>query len=535
MSSQLIDALLSPACYSHQTGTIRLLETHISWVLLTGSFAYKIKKPVNYGFLDFSSLAQRRFYCEEELRLNSRFSDELYLAVVPITGSVDEPRVDGTGPVLEYAVKMQQFAQENLLDALAERGQLQERDIAALAKKLADFHTDVAAKAEPGLAKKQDPKKRLEYGSVHSIHHAALENFRQIEPLLSDKTALDDLERLRCWTEQQAKDLAGVFEQRQRSGWIRECHGDLHLANIARIDGHITLFDCLEFNPELRWIDTQSELAFLLMDLEEKHLPALANNLLNSYLEYTGDYPGLQVLNFYKVYRAMVRAKVKLLSLSADQTTASMTAARTEYGRYIDLALSYLDVPSPFLAIMHGVSGTGKSTVAAVVAGAVGAIRLRSDVERKRLFGLSPEAKSGSGIGVNIYSAEASRRTFAALVESARTLLALSYPVLVDATFLAEKWRRLFAELAAAKGVPFVILDCHASAQTIRERLQHRQEAETSVSEAGLEIMQHQLQKAEPLTRQEKNVVVHINTEEEVDVKDLQIFLKSHAAADTPE
>lgn len=520
MTATLIHALLSPASYPHPVNDLRLLETHISWVLLTGEFAYKIKKPVNFGFLDFSTLGKRKHWCEEELRLNSRFSTGLYLAVVAITGSEDTPRVDGTGEILDYAVKMRQFDQDDLLEALADSGALEIDDIRALAKKLADFHLSQAAR----LADTES-----DLGTVQTIRGAVEENFRQIAPGLTSAEARSALENLRVWSARQLAELHDVFVTRRAHGFVRECHGDLHLRNIARIDGQITFFDCIEFNPQFSWIDVQSELAFLLMDMEQKQLPHLSNRLLNTYLEYTGDYAGLEVLQFYKVYRALVRAKVTVLKLKGgDLSEEEAHAVLREYAAYIQLAQSYCQPRQPFVGLMHGISGTGKSTVAASLASEFDAITLRSDVERKRLFGLSPDARSDAAEKSQMYGDAASARTFAALERLATDLLKLGYPVLVDATFIAEQWRRPFLQLAQKLGIPFVIIECTASEQVILQRLAKRQLSRHDASEADANVMRSQRSSVEPFTADERSRVLTIDTEQPLDADVLKSYLTKH-------
>jgi aminoglycoside phosphotransferase family enzyme/predicted kinase len=524
MTEKLMHALLSPACYPHTTSNIRLLETHISWVLLTGEIAYKIKKPVNFGFLDFSSLAKRKYFCAEELRLNSRFSKGLYLDVVAICGSEDKPLVAAgnaeanTGTVLEYAVKMREFSQQGLLVTLAANKALGIDDIKSLGKKLAEFHNNLAA----------PPAKAMqELGTVQSIAGAARENFQQILPVLPTDSARQELAVLQQWTEQQLVILQNLFARRRDEGFVRECHGDLHLGNITRIDGEIVFFDCIEFNPQFRWIDIQSELAFVLMDLEEKQLPALANRLLNTWLEYSGDYQGLALLQFYKVYRAMVRAKVTVLKINGAALARDESGrAWQEYATYTRLALAYCEKPKPFLGIMHGISGTGKSTVAATLAAECNAIRIRSDVERKRLFGITADARTSPAQMPELYNEAVSGQTFAVLEQLANSLLTMGYPVLVDATFIAEKWRRPFRLLAQSQHVPFVIIDCQASPTTIRQRLEHRQTQPNSTSDADINVMFSQLNKLEPFTMEEQQHILAIDTEQAVNAWGLRQYLK---------
>ena len=519
---QFIAALQRPACYPHMTRDIELVETHISWVLLTGDFVYKIKKPVDFGFLDFSSLEKRRHFCEEELRLNRRFSQGLYLAVVPITGTVEQPLIDIEGgsegdsgggsnsQVLEYAVRMRQFDQSDLLDRLADDGQLTLDDMSELGMKLADFHAVGAAPLDDSA-----PEEMQAYGSAQQVLDSALENFTQIRPRLQEADDIQLLQRLEQWTRTEFSRLESDISTRRLQDFVRECHGDLHLGNIARIDGEITFFDCIEFNPQLRWIDTQSELAFLLMDMEEKGLHALSNRLLNVYLEFSGDYGGLTLLRFFKVYRAMVRAKVMRLQLDDGGLGAQeRETAEQKFRVYMRLAQSVCGARQPFMALMHGVSGTGKSTVAGEFAMAYGAVRVRSDVERKRLFGLAADERSRPEQEQGLYSRDASDRTFARLAEVAATVLAAGFPVIVDATFLSGHRRQPFMQLAKDRGVTFVIIDCQASEATLVQRLENRSRQQRGASDADVAVMRRQQKQREAFTESERPHVLTVDTEQ---------------------
>ena len=291
-----------PAIFGRECVRVTVLETHISYVLLTGKHAYKIKKSVNLGFLDFTTLAARRFYCEQELRLNRRLAPALYLDVVAITGTIDAPVLGGDGPVLEYAVKMHEFSQEALASQLLSRNELAAADIDVLAAKVAAFHATIEV-AAPDSA----------FGRPDDILRIALQNFARIRPLLATPADRAELDALALWAEREHQVRQTAFHERQRGGFVRECHGDLHLGNIARIDGEITIFDCIEFNDAMRWIDVMSEVAFTVMDLQDRGRGDLGQRFLNAYLEITGDYAGLSVLRFYLAYRAMVRAMVARL------------------------------------------------------------------------------------------------------------------------------------------------------------------------------------------------------------------------------
>jgi aminoglycoside phosphotransferase family enzyme/predicted kinase len=496
----LIRALLDPARYDHAVEQIHVVETHISWVILTGPYAYKIKKPVDLGFLDFSTLEKRRFYCEEELRLNRRLAESLYLGVIAITGTADAPVLDGTGAAIEYAVKMVQFPEEARLDRLLARGELGPAHIDSLARELAEFHGRIAV---AGYDKA--------FGTPERVHEPVRQNFEQIRARIETQD-LAQLRRLEIWSELAFEDLRGAFEDRKHRGFVRECHGDAHLANMIWRDGRAVLFDCLEFNDNLRWIDVMSELAFLVMDLDDRAHPALARRALNSYLECTGDYAGLAVFRFYQVYRALVRAKVACIRLRQNGLSASdRQQARQEYLGYAALAERYTQARPPALVITHGLSGSGKTWLSQRLLEALDVIRLRSDVERKRLHGLGAQARSGSGIASGLYTPEAGRRTYARLAELAGGILRAGQAVLVDAAFLKQEQRRQLRAVADQARAPFVILDLRAEDGLLRERLRRRAQAGGDASEADLAVLEHQLATREPLTPAEQNQALVID------------------------
>ena len=501
-SATLITALQKPAAYPHPVSAVRLVETHISWVLLTGAYAYKIKKPVQFGFLDFSTLALRRHCCEEELRLNRRLAPELYLAVMPIRGPATRPVLCGRDDALEFAVKMREFPQDDQFDRLLMRGLLEHAHISALAARLAAFHRDaaVAALCTP-------------YGSAEAVWQPMTENFAHIRPHLHERGQLDALAHLQRWSEQRYGQLHALLVRRKQEGFVRECHGDVHLGNIVLLDGAPVVFDCIEFNPNLRWIDVMSELAFLTMDLHDRGQPGLAYRALNDYLQASGDYDGLALLRFYQVYRALVRAKVAYLRLAQEGIAAQERSALAEHAAgYLRLATRFTTGGPISLMITHGLSGSGKTTVTDEVLETQGAVRLRSDVERKRLFGLSAEARSGAGIADGIYSSAASARTYQHLAALAESILAASLPVLVDAAFLQRAQRELFRDLAARLNVPFVIFDCSAPADQLRTRITERANAARDASEATLAVLDRQLRQREPVGADEALHIFTIHT-----------------------
>lgn len=496
----LIRALISPACYDHAVGKVQLIETHISWVLLTGKYAYKLKKPLNLGFLNFSTLEQRQQACADEVRLNCRLAAETYIDVVAITGSTDAPRIDGQGKIIEYAVKMRQFPFDSTLDSIDDRGKLATEQIDQLAERLAHFHLTECARASVDSP----------WGEPDAIAQSVVENFQLLDGLLEGAAEKQGLEELQCWSIAEHNRLTPLMRERKRDGWVRECHGDLHLGNLAWVNGQLLIFDCIEFNSSLRWIDVISEVAFCFMDLLHRQHRDLAMRFLNAWLEVSGDYDGLALLRYYAVYRALVRAKVAaLLAKQSDDGNTGTSSA--EVSSFLQLAENLSQNIPVQLWITHGLSGSGKTTLTQSILQDKGMIRLRSDIERKRLAGLDALARSCSEIGEVLYSEEATFRTYTHLARLAEKLLCAGYPVIVDAAFLACWQRDLFRKTAQRLGVCFRILDIEVDPATLRERIRHRAEQGKDASEANLLVLQHQIETAQALGEDVLDVVTRIS------------------------
>lgn len=513
----LIQALEKPECYPHPVESVRVVQTHVSWIILTGLYAYKIKKPVDFGFLDFTTLANREHFCQEELRLNRRFSEQLYLDVVSICGSVQHPRVGATGaqPVIEYAVKMRQFPAGQLLSDYADRHEVNTAMAGQIARQLAKFHQQ--GTPEPAQAQK--------FGQPEAIYQAVLDNFESLlrkPPVYSGEA--EQQEQVRRWTEQEWRRLQPVFALRAGQN-VRECHGDLHLGNIAWWNGQAVFFDCIEFNDQFRWIDTISELAFLLMDLRHRDLEELAQEVLNTYLQQTGDYSGLAVLNFYCIYRAMVRAKVCRLQLA--QHSDQNAVLQQEYRSYLSLAAKLTESNSPILCITHGLSGSGKSFVSRHLARTLGAIHLRSDVERKRLVGLEPLGRSESEPGSGIYTETLNEQTYSSLWHSANAALNAGFSVIVDATFLSRACRDHFKHLAEQHSAPFLILVCRASDKILEERVSQRSAQGLDASEADSGVLAMQKQNYKPLDAQERSYAMIVETDRPQALAQLRQFVQT--------
>lgn len=507
MSQALLNALQNPALFDHDVESFQLIETHISWVILTGPFAYKIKKPMDFGFLDFTTLEKRKHFCEEELRLNRRLAPELYLDLLPLYGDENTPSFSNKGDVQEYVIKMRQFDQAHLLNNLLAEGKLTRDHISEVAEQVADFHarTEVAS-----------PESR--FGTPEQVMFPVQQNFDQIRPLLTEKADLQQLDQIEAWAQDTFTLLKPTFEERKTQGKIRACHGDLHLGNITLFDGKIRLFDCIEFNDDFYWIDVMREAAFFIMDLEDRGEDYFANQFLNAYLELTNDYAGLKLLNFYKSYYAMVRAKVGLFRLF-DETISDeeRQAVLKQYRSYTNLAEHYMEIPCRTLIMMHGYSGSGKSTVGNTLMEHLHLIRLRSDVVRKQLFGEQKGAK-GDDLDIGIYSKEASDKTFESLRDSAEVILQSGNSVLIDATFLKAGYRDLFHQLCEQHAVALQIVSCSLDDTITRERLATREKAGADVSDATVKVYEAQLASADALSEEEELHTLHLNTAEQVTV-----------------
>lgn len=478
---------------------VRCIETHISWVLLDGQHAWKLKKPVRLGFLDFSTVQARAYFCHEELRLNQRLAPDLYLRVVAVRGTPDAPRLDGDGPVIDHLVQMRQFPSGSLLSERLNAGTLLPAHLEHLAHRLAAFH-EAAAPGPDGTVQPVDP----DAAARQSIERLSAFDDAHVQAACPP---------LRIWLQQQAVALRPVWAERQRRGRVRECHGDLHLDNVVMLGDEPTPFDCIEFDPGLRWIDVASDIAFLAMDLMARGRHDLAWRALNTWLDDTGDHDALRVLRHHLVYRALVRALVQRLKPAEPEPAVPSPD-------YLRCAAGLARATRPGLLITHGLSGSGKSRLSQAVAEQAGAVRLRSDVERKRLHGLAPLERSSARVP-DLYSRAATERTFAHLLQQARVAMAAGWPVVVDAAFLRHEERDSFRHTARELGVPFAILHCHAPEDVLRERVQARAQRGDDASEADLDVLARQRQFAQPLSEAELPCTLTVDTTGRVDPREL--------------
>lgn len=491
----LIAGLMQPAAYPHAVTQLERIDTHISTVLLAGDYAYKLKKPVVFDFVDFSTMDLRRQSCVDEVRLNQRTAPRIYIDVVPIAGPRSTPRIGGSGDVIEYAVHMRRFDPAQTLDRLARDRAIDAGHIDRLAATIARFHADAdRAAGSAGLA---------------SVRQWVDDNFAFMRDRVQSASDRARLDALAAWSAAELRVQAARIAARSAEGFVRECHGDLHLGNIVMLDGEPVPFDAIEFNAGLRRIDVINDIAFTFMDLLDHGLTALAWRLIGAYVEHTGDYDGLALLRFYAVYRALVRAKIALIREQQSHVARHLRLhEHRSFANYLTLAEQLAAPRARRLVVMCGLSGSGKSTVAQHLAETMPAIRVRSDVERKRLFGLAPTARSGG----RIYSEDATRATYARLAEVACGLVTAGLPVIVDAAFLKRDERIAFRALADELGARYTLLVCEAPLDVLRARVAARAAQGSDASEADADVLQRQLGWWQPLGADELAHAVRCDT-----------------------
>ena len=502
MSQALIKALHDAGCYDHPVTDVEVFETHISWIVLTGDFAYKLKKPLDFGsFLDFSTLEKRRRLCEQEVRLNRRLAPSLYLEAVPISGMTDAPRINDASAPFEYAVKMRQFSNRLLFSNLQASGELSLEMLDDLIDQLVAFHEQANRVPEDS-----------DFGSREAMQRILEREFELIGAHLESDADRQRLAHLRTWVEEAFVRFDGEFERRRNEGYVRETHGDVHLGNAVQHEGRALMFDGIEFNEELRWNDVGGDLAFLLMDLEARGEHAFAHHALNRYLELSGDHGLLRLLPFYKLYRALVKAKVDILRYQQTELhPADHPEVIADYRRHIELARRYSEFTFPYLVIGVGVSGSGKSRFTGEMVRRLGVVRLRSDVERKRLFGFESLARTEKQ-GVDIYHSDATQRTYAHLAKLTGIVLEAGLPVCIDATCLKRAQRDRLRHEAEGRGLPVLLVSFEADEATLRARIEKRARRGGDPSEAGLSVLKRQLANLEPFSGDERLHLVHLDT-----------------------
>jgi aminoglycoside phosphotransferase family enzyme/predicted kinase len=486
MLPELVKALLKPEAYPEKPGKIELVQTQMSFVFLTKEFVYKVKKAVDLGYLDYTTLDKRNFYCQKELELNRRLCPEAYLGVVPITQDRGAIRIGGRGEAIEYAVRMRRLPQKAMMDVLLANDGVSVEMITGVAQKLAAFHQKAETNAEISA-----------FGEIKAVTRNTDENFDQTEKYIGRTISKDNYQRIKNYTNSFVGENAPLFNKRIKEGRIRDCHGDLHAAHICFADD-ICIYDCIEFNDRFRYCDVASEMAFLAMDLDHYGRADLSRSLVNAYVDESGDKELLELLGFYKGYRAYVRGKVESFKLDDPYISKGEKEKTLEVAAsYFDLARAYTR-SKPVLFITVGLVGTGKSTLAKALAGRLGLAVISSDITRKQLTGVPLTEHRFEGFDGGIYSAELSRRTYDKLFSGAGDILSDGGSVVLDASFIRAEERLKAKRLAQEAGADFFIIECTLDEENIKRRLEGRLK-EGTVSDGRWEVYKPQKKAFDPV------------------------------------
>lgn len=467
--------MLNPSFYPHPAQSIRMLQTHISWVFLVGSYAYKLKKPLDLGFLDFTSLEKRHYFCKQELHLNQRLAPAIYLNVLPISLADGSYQLDNTDNIHDYCLKMLRFSQDDVLDQRLNNGTFDPIWMDILAKDIAKFHA--TAKTNRNIQT---------FGNIDLLRKHITGNIQVAKEHSAIFVSSNQLNAITQFSEDFILKHAKDFATRQCDGYIRDGHGDLHLKNIALFQGKPVVFDCIEFSDEYRMIDIMSDVAFLVMDCDARGRSDLGFRFLSRYLELSGDYGGVALLPLYLSYRAGVRGKVAcLLSDNKEVDVNEESQQSSESVAYFNLAESYTTSAQPRLFAIGGLSGSGKSHLALLGCGIERAIIIRSDATRKQLASKYPELK--------LYNEEMSVKTYASMFKNAKTALAAGYSVILDATFLQHKFRENIRQLAQSENVKYHILWLDVDVSVLHKHISQRMQTEKDISDATLYVLDMQM------------------------------------------
>ena len=492
----LFDHLQKPAFYGPGVTSVQLLQTHISYVALTGTYAYKVKKPVNFGFLDFSTLDKRKYFCEEELRLNKRLSPEIYLDVLPITKTDSTLELNGQGTIVDYALKMKEFPQEQIMTNMLQRGAITEEIIDDLCNRLIAFYST------------QQPTEEItKFGEAQAVKQNIDENFEQTKPMIGITVPKDTFLYIKDAAARFFEQRKDVFERRMNGGRILDCHGDLHSGNIVISDHTIQIFDCIEFNERFRFIDVASDVGFLAMDLDFLNHPYLSSHLIQDYIEKSGDRGIHEVLNFYKSYRAYVRGKVHGFQLNDPHIDPEIKKEIVKNAKkYFDLSQYYTELFSrdlqtviPLVFVVSGLTGTGKSTIARKIAVDYHAAQINTDIVRKEDAGIEKYERHHDQFHTGLYSPENIDKTYEQVMDLAAMHLRKKENVVLDATFQRKQYRDMAHDIARAHHATLVLIFCTCPDQVVKQRLEERLKKK-SVSDGRWEIYRQQKKTFEPFS-----------------------------------
>jgi uncharacterized protein len=506
--SETIQAMLNPEFYFEKPEKIELIQTQMSFIFIAGDFAYKLKKPVNLGYLDYTTLEKRRFYCERELELNQRLCPETYISVLAITQKNNTISFEKDGNIIDYVLKMRVLPRNQMLNVLLEKDLVSSEMMSRLAHKLSSFHQ----RAETGEVIST-------FGDITSITYNTEENFNQTEKSIGRTISERKYQRIREYTRRFLSENSPLFTSRVQAGKIRDCHGDLHAAHICFVND-ICIYDCIEFNDRFRYGDIASEISFLAMDIDHYGRADISSDFVNYYVNYSGDTDLNRLLSFYKCYRAYVRGKVESFKLDDPVIIPEdkKIALRVAYG-YFNLS-SFYTRSRPTLIITVGVTGTGKTTLAKELAKHTGASVISSDIIRKQLAGIPVNQHVYDSFDEGIYSTDFTRKTYDTMLSWGRHSLETGKPVILDATFISHSDREKAREMAEEIGADFYILECCTNEEIIRERLIKRQR-ESSISDGRLEILGPQIKQFEPVKEmsEKARIIIDISNSLEMNIK----------------
>ncbi len=491
---KFLQELKKPETYKEKPENVKIIQTHISYVALTGDYAYKIKKPVDFGFLDFSSLDKRKHFCEQELKLNKRLCPDIYEKTVPITKKDDRIEIDGKGKIIDYAVKMKEFSQEKIISSLLHKGKVNEETIEKIVDNLVDFYNSEETNDEI-----------KNYGKIETIKQNTDENFEQTENKINQTISENTFNFIKKTTNSFLKTKEDVFDKRIKNGYILDCHGDLHTGNIVLTDDQICIFDCIEFNKRFRFSDVASDIGFLAMDLDYQGFPYLSSYLIERYVEKSKDENIYDVLNFYKCYRAYVRGKVTGFQLDDPNVekdrkkelkdTANKYFRLADY--YAHLMNNEIKTKKPTLFITSGLTGTGKTTFSRKTSVDYHAKRLNTDEVRKEIFDIGKYEHRYEEYNKGLYSPENMKKVYDKIFEKTKNLLSDKKNVLIDATFRKQDLRDKAKDTAEQVNSNFVILNTVMPEDLVKKYLDERMKKKT-VSDGRWEIYQKQKNNFDP-------------------------------------
>lgn len=502
----LIEYMKKPEFFGKNVRSIKIIQTHISYVFLTGKFAYKIKKPVNYGFLDFSTLEKRKFYCKKELELNKRLCPDIYIEILPITKSNDKIKLNGSGQIIEYALKMKEFSQENIMKNRIKKENINKNEIKNINNILIKFYKSTISTDEINR-----------YGKIDNVKKNIFENFDQIKPFIGKSISKETYDYIKILTKQFFIKRKYLFDNRISSNNIHDCHGDLHTGNIVISKKAIYIFDCIEFNKRFRFCDSASDIGFLSMDLDYQNNPYISSYLIKDYIKKSNDKEILQILNFYKSYRAYVRGKVISFNLNNNINKKECDNYIKQAKKYFELSKYYTSLfeielkrNKPLLIIICGLTGTGKSTLSMKISIDYNAEIINSDIIRKKNAKINIYQRQNNEINAGLYSYKNTLKTYKKVIEHARKLLINNENVVIDATFQKNEYRKLIDDISIEFGITPIFIQCTAPDDIVKNWLQERLKTKT-VSDGRWEVYQHQKKNFDTFLERKNQLVIDMS------------------------